>query len=235
MPLNPRQRRQLARRTTPTSRARLRARFTGGALGPPPQQRPAAPSAPRVPKPAPVASPTGGAQAPTAARTAAVFTPDAQYLAEAAQAQFNRTNRINQLNAEQENDRAVYQEATRRLMEGVPEQRQQISEQANRQGLFYSGQLGKRLGDLEAGVARQRADMRMSYDTEQRARQAARAAILAGEPLETAAMRAASVERSLAKAAEAASQNQLAVNPKAREHKPKPKPKPKPRRKKRRR
>jgi hypothetical protein len=180
------------------------------------QGTPQAPAAPRV---APVPQVQAQGSTPTATpRTPAVFTPDAQYIAQAAQAQFDRTNQINQLNADADTARNTFQEAVRRLMEGVPEQRQGLKQQANKQGLFYSGILGKRLGDLEAAVARQRADMQGSHDVEQRAREAARAALLSGATLEDAAMQAAAVERQIARDQEAAASNSLAPNPK-----PKPK------------
>src|SRR5687768_17448311 len=110
MALTASQKRQLARRTTDTSRARLMATFTGGA--------PAAPSAPQAPQVQPVAQP----QAP---RAAATFAPDATYLAEAAQRQFTRQTQLNELSAQSEHGRTIQQEAIRRLMEGVGEQRQQ--------------------------------------------------------------------------------------------------------------
>ena len=161
-------------------------------------------------------------------RTPAVFAPDAQYIAEAAQKQFDRTNQVNQLNADADTARTMHQEAVRRLMEPVPEQRQQISQQANKQGLFYSGVLGKRLSDMEAAVARQRADLQASHDAEQRAREAARTAILNGATLEDAALQAAAVERQITRDQEAAANNSLARNPPPKPR-PKPKPKPKPR------
>lgn len=164
----------------------------------------AAPSAPSV-------TAQGAPQATF--RAPAVFTPDASYIAQAAQAQFNRTNQINQLNAESESQRSTLQESIRRLMENAVGQRQSTKETANKQGLFYSGQLGKRLGDLESQIARQRADMQSDFDAQERARAAARQAILQGEPLETAAMRAEAVERQLARDEQAAAANQLAPNP----------------------
>lgn len=195
MALTASQKRQLARRTTDTSRARLMATFTG------------APAAPPAPRPTAIAAPVAPA------RTAAQFTPDAQYIAEAAQQQFNRTNSVNQLNAQSESERSNLAEAIRRLTEDAVGQRQGVREGANKQGLFYSGQLGKRLGDLESQIARQRADLQSDFDQSEAAREAARQAILQGAPLEEAALRAAGVERQIGRDEVAAGSNQLAPNP----------------------
>lgn len=162
------------------------------------------------------------------ARSPAVFTPDASYIAEAAQQQFNRTNSVNQLNQQSEAERTNLQEAIRRIGEDAVGQRQATREGANKQGLFYSGQLGKRLGDLESAIARQRADLQTRFDQSEVAREAARQAILQGAPLETAALQAASVERQIGRDESAAASNSLAPNPS-----PRPRPKPKPKRKKR--
>lgn len=181
---------------------------------------PAVPHAPGVPaaRPAP--------QAPGVARKPGVFIPDAQYLAGAAQRQFERNTHINELTAEGDAQRSMMQESVRRLMEVVPEQRQGIKEGANRQGLFYSGQLGKSLGDLETQVARQRGDIQREYDTGSRAREAARTAILRGAPLEEAAAKAEAVQRQIERDQGAASRNALVPTPKPKAAAPKAKPKP---------
>ena len=164
-------------------------------------------------------------------RQSAQFIPDAQYLAEAAQRQFERQTRLDELKAEGEAQRTATQEAMRQLMQGAPEQRQQINQGAARQGLFYSGILGKRQGDFESQLVRQRANVQGQFDTQQRAREAARAAILRGAPLDEAAAKAAAVERQIQRDTQAASNNQLAPTPPPKATaKPKPKPTAKPRR-----
>jgi hypothetical protein len=65
--------------------------------------------------------------------------------------------------------------------------------------------------------------MQGSHDVEQRAREAARAALLSGATLEDAAMQAAAVERQIARDQEAAASNSLAPNPKPKPKKKKPK------------
>lgn len=181
------------------------------------------PLTPGAPGAAAAAAPQAGAPA----RTTAQFIPDAQYLAEAAQSQFNRQTNLDQLTAQDEAERNQTQEAIRRLMDTAGQQRQTTTQTAAKQGLFYSGQLGKRLGDLEAQVARQRGDVQSAYDTNARAREAARQAILSGAPLDEAAARAAAIERQVGRDTEAANARQLVPTV------VKPKPKPKPKKKKR--
>lgn len=184
---------------------------------------PRAPGTPAVGQP-PMAGPGGGGRKP------AQFVPDATYLAQAAQQQFQRTSALNRISEESQTGRQSRDEAVRRVLEGLPQALQQTNQEYNKAGLFYSGQLGKARGEIETAIGRQRADIQNAFAAEERARQVERAAIQQGEPLETAALRAAAVERALTRDAEAASQNQLARNPRPKARpKPKPKPKPKPR------
>jgi hypothetical protein len=187
------------------------------------------PQAPRAPTPQPgvPGAPSTPGQIPP--RTNAQFAPDAQYLAQAAQAQFQRQTQLNQIEAEHQSALGSYAEGQRRLMEGVPQQRQDVKEGAAKAGLFYSGQLGKRLGDLETQIARSRADAQSQFNTDERARQAARATILQGGTLDDAAMKAEAVQRQIERDRAAASANQLAPTPVP--ARPGTKPKPKRRRK----
>lgn len=232
MPLTAAQRRAVSRRTTASSRQRLRARYGQKKQGPlrpvgnPLQQAgfgraPVFSQAPRPATPGVVPqSPAPGA-GQGAAGAPRQFVPDAQYLAQAGQAQFERQTRLNELSAEGEAQRTATQEAIRRMMEDAPDQRREVSQAANKQGLFYSGQLGKRLGDLETQLSRQRADVQSQFDAGQRAREAARTAILAGVPLEEAALRAEAAERRIAHDSEAAASNSLAPTPVPKKPKPK--------------
>jgi uncharacterized phage infection (PIP) family protein YhgE len=170
----------------------------------------------------------------TPGRQAGQFIPDAQYLAQAAQAQFQRQQQLDQIKAQHEAGLSAYNESVRRASEDVPQQRQQVSQSANKQGLFYSGQLGKQLGDYETMVARQRADLQNQFSSEEKAREAARTAILQGEPIDTAAAKAEAVQRQIERDSQAASQNALAPTP-VPKRRAIPKPKPKPRRRRRKR
>jgi hypothetical protein len=136
---------------------------------------------------------------------------------------------INQINAEHQAAVGSYQEGQRRLMEGVPQQQQNIKEGANKAGLFYSGQLGKRLGDLETQIARQRADAQSQFQGDERSREAARAAILQGGTIDDAALKAEAVARQLQRDQASAAGNRLVPTP-VPKRRTKPKPKPKPRR-----
>lgn len=177
-----------------------------------------APSAPSVPSPG-SSTPTGA----TPPGAPAQVIPDAQYLAELAQKQFERTTATNALNSQTDDDKTTTAEAIRRLLQRVPEERQQISQTANRQGLFYSGQLGKRLGDYQAEVTRQEGDFTGDLGRREAAREAARQAIAAGRPIEEAALLAAAADRQIGRDQDAAAAGTLvAAPPIAAPVKPKP-------------
>jgi hypothetical protein len=125
-----------------------------------------------------VAAPSGGTPTP------APFTPDAQYLASAAQAAFQRHQQIEQLNQEGANDKTNLTTAINRLLGDVPKARQGINEGANKEGLFYSGQLTKRLNDYEQQVQRAQDDLNTGFGQRDQARQAAITALQQGAPLD---------------------------------------------------
>lgn len=169
----------------------------------------AAVAPPRPTAPAAPAAPAAGATPPAAP---AQIIPDAQYLAGLAQKQFERTTAINALNSQTDDDKTTTAEAIRRLLQRVPDERRQISEGANRQGLFYSGQLGKRLGDYQAEVTRQEGDFTGDLGRREAAREAARKAIEAGAPLEQAAMLAAAADRQIGRDEDAAAAGTLVAD-----------------------
>jgi hypothetical protein len=163
----------------------------------------------RAPNPAPgVGTPPGQPQAGPAP-----FTPDAEYLAAAAQRQFDRTKALEGLTSQTTNDKTDTSEAIRRLLQGAPEQRQGITQNANRAGLFYSGQLGKQLTDYESNLTRAQGDIQLDYDRREQARAAARAAIEQGASLEEAAALAESATRQVGRDADAAAANSLVPTP----------------------
>jgi hypothetical protein len=163
----------------------------------------------RPPNPAPgVGTPPGQPQAP-----GHVFTPDAGYLAGAAQRQFDRTTALNALTSQKTNDQTDTAEAIRRLLQDAPGQRQGIKEGANKAGLFYSGQLGKQMDEYEGNLTRAQGDIHLSYDRREEARQAARTAIEQGAPLEEAAALAESVTRRVGDDQDAANSNSLVPTP----------------------
>jgi hypothetical protein len=160
----------------------------------------------------PQASPPGQPQAPGANSQ---FAPDAQYLAEAAQRQFDRIQAMNALTSQAGSDKNDTSEAIRRLLSGAPEQRQGIKQNANRQGLFYSGQLGKQLTSYETDLTQRQGDIQHDFDARERARAVARDALEQGAPLQEAAALAEAASRQVQRDSDAASVNALAPPPAA--------------------
>lgn len=137
---------------------------------------------------------------------------DATYLADAALRAFKRRQELGQLALEDSHDSTDHQEAIRRLAEQRAPALQNTKQTANKQGLFYSGQLGKRLGEVERDFTRQEGDQGRDYDRRRAAREAARRAIESGAPLEEAAAAAAAADRQIERDAERADENALAEN-----------------------
>lgn len=157
---------------------------------------------------APQAGP-GGAP-PTS--NAAAITPDAQYLAEAAQAAFRRTQQLNSLTQEEQDDRTNTATAINRLLENATSDRVKIGEGANREGLFYSGQASKRLGDYETQLNRARDDAQVLLAQRQAARLAQRQAVEQGSPLDDAVAMSLAAQRQTARDTAAADANALVPN-----------------------
>lgn len=140
----------------------------------PTEQAPGAATAP------PQASPSG---APTSGAT---ITPDAQYLAEAAQRAFERTTSLNELNAQTKDDQTNTQTAIARLLENVGKDKQQINESANKAGLLYSSTRQNASNDYEKSVTRAQGDLNTSHDQREAGRIRARTAIEQGAPISDA-------------------------------------------------
>jgi hypothetical protein len=156
----------------------------------------------------PNASPPGQPQT-----AGATFAPDAEYLAAAAQRQFERSQAIQGLTSQSSTDKADTAEAIRRLTSAAPEQRQGIKQSANKAGLFFSGQLGKQLNSFEADLTQRQGDINLDHQRREDARAAARAAIEQGMPLEEAAALAESAGRQVNRDAIAADNYMLAPPP----------------------
>jgi hypothetical protein len=177
------------------------------------QPNPARSFQPVASPPGAAAPPAGGAFPPQAGGQPFQFTPDAQFLAQLAQAQFQRQQQINQLDAEADTDKADTAEAIRRLLARVEGDRGGITAGANKSGLLYSGHLAKSLDDYQSNVTQQQGDMTVNAQRRAQARAAARAAIEQGQPLDEAAFRAEAVERQIQRDQDAAQGNMLAANP----------------------
>lgn len=161
---------------------------------------------------APAANPGVSAGTPATTPTAGQITPDAAYLARAAQAAFQRTTQLNRLHEEGKDDSTNTQTAISRMIENALKDRSKISEGAGKEGLFYSGQLTKRLGDYETELKRSRDDVQTSFDQREAARIAARKAIEAGAPIDDAAELSDAVTRQIGRDTTAADLGALVPN-----------------------
>jgi hypothetical protein len=155
---------------------------------------------PPTPMAQPGQSPPGQPQ-----EAAAGFTPDAEYLAAAAQRAFERTQALSALTTQGE--------TIRRLLAQAPEQRQGIKQGANRAGLFYSGQLGKQLDAYEGELTQKQGDINLDFQRRENARIAARQAIESGMPLEEAAALAEAATRQIDRDTTMANAGGLAATP----------------------
>lgn len=160
----------------------------------------------------PMAAPAPSQGAPTSGGPAQIV-PDAQYLAEAAQRAFLRTQEMTRLNQETADDKTNTQTAINRLIEQMSGDLTKINEGANKEGLFYSGQLSKRRGEYEQGVQRQRSDLETGLQQRENARVNARTAIEQGAPLDEAIALAAAGERQVSRDTAAADAGALVANP----------------------
>jgi hypothetical protein len=122
---------------------------------------------------------------------------DAQYYAESAKNLFGVNQGVAQSDMQGQQRQATLEEALRRLGQQQPKDELATTEAANRQGLFYSGQLGQRLGDLASRYSRQRSDLNANYANQEAARLAARAALQQGYTVDDAALQAAAVGRQI--------------------------------------
>lgn len=138
-------------------------------------------------------APAGGAPAP--AKPATTDPRDPTYWAQRAKLIFQRDQEVNRLTREQAYSDQDFTEALRRRAEDKPKQVQSIREGANREGLLFSGQLGRRVGEFETAFQREESDARLSHEREKAARQAARDALAQGYTLEEAALLAEAVAR----------------------------------------
>lgn len=218
-------------------RVRRYAGFDGGA------KAPAAPAAPKVPSPAepPKAGgaivpykndqgvlqsrPGAGAKpgAPSKKPADAKTALDAQGLQEQAQLHFQTGQQLADLAQQGAYDQTDVAEALRRMQTQQTDTEQQTRESANRAGLFYSGQLGKQMGDVQTQFGRQRFDQQTAYDRRQAARVASRQAILQGATLEEAAIAAEAADRQIQRDTEAADAGSLVREPGPAPAKPGPK------------
>lgn len=115
--------------------------------------------------------PQGAALAPSATATpaAAPAAPapsplDATYGSGVARLLFNNTNQRNQLNTQGGQATEDFNTMLARMADNRAKDLLAQNYQANNEGLLYSGQLGKRRGDVEKGYSQQQSDAQTAYD-----------------------------------------------------------------------
>ena len=141
------------------------------------------------------------------------FTPDSTYLLSQAAKTSALNNSLAANDAQGQTNQATFTEALRRLQAQQPLDEQSQREAANRQGLFYSGYLGSQLGKVATSYAQKRADAQASFQNQENARLAARAALQQGFTVDQAADMAAAVDRETTSDATAAGNDQLTTDP----------------------
>ena len=186
-------RRTVARFTPVPARPKPRATVPGrhGIRRPvrraPGMRAPAAPRAPGVGAPGTPEVPVGPPPAPDP--------QDALYWTQRARLDFQRGQQRNQLTQQQAYSEADFAEALRRRNEQRGETIQGVRQGANREGLFYSGTLGQRQGDVNTRFDRADFDARTAQERATAARKAAIEALDQGYDIDEAALAAEAVDR----------------------------------------
>jgi hypothetical protein len=157
--------------------------------------------------------PQAPAPIPTSTPAPAQLAPDSDYFTGQGQRVFDVSQRLAGIDEDQRVDRSNYDEALRRLADNQRQSVKNTTEGHNRQGLFYSGQLGQALGDSAKEYARQRADSLMGLQAREAARANARRALESGATADEAAAYAAALDRQIGRDTTAADANSLVVNP----------------------
>jgi hypothetical protein len=106
-------------------------------------------------------------------------------------------------------NQTTYQSALKRLKEQQPLDESNQQSASNRQGLFYSTNLGNKLGDIAKSYVERRSQTQQTFDQAERARAAARAAIEAGYGVDQAAQYAAAADRQISRDQSAADSGAL--------------------------
>jgi hypothetical protein len=175
-----------------------------GPKQPQPAKAAPAPGAPAQPQPP---------QQPGAPQGGADFIPDSEYTTSLAQSNFDANQRLAQLEQQGSYDKTDLGTSLARLRAQQPKDEQSTSEGAANQGLFYSGILGQRLGDVRTRYQQREGDLQQSSDRKQAALEAAKAAIREGMPLTEAALRAQAVDRNVGRDQTAAESDSLVPDP----------------------
>ena len=94
---------------------------------------------------------------------------DAAYNSGVAGLIFNNTNQRNDLNAQLSQGTQDFNTMLSRMADARAKDLLSANYAANKQGLFYSGQLGKRRGEIEKGYSQRQSDAQTAYDRQQAA------------------------------------------------------------------
>jgi hypothetical protein len=125
------------------------------------------------------AAPGGGAPASAAAPAAPAAPPvapsplDSQYGSDVAGILFGNKNQRDDLSRQRSQGTEDFNTMLARMADARAKDLQAQNYQANREGLFYSGQLGKRRDETSKGYDQQQQDAQTSYDRQQTALQQA--------------------------------------------------------------
>jgi hypothetical protein len=111
--------------------------------------------------------------------------------------------RINALNLQGSNEKAALGEALRQMANQQPVLRQNATNQANSQGLLYSGHLGSQIGDLETQYLRNQSAQQGQFDQAEAGRQSEISGLQQGLSFDALAEQLAAIERASAAAASA--------------------------------
>jgi hypothetical protein len=120
-----------------------------------------------------VAAPGGGAPAAPAAPPAVPSPLDSQYGSDVAGILFGNKNQRDDLSRQRSQGTEDFNTMLSRMADARAKDLQAQNYQANREGLFYSGQLGKRRDETSKGYDQQQQDAQTSYDRQQTALQQA--------------------------------------------------------------
>ncbi len=112
--------------------------------------------------------------------------------------------KINALDQQDAADETSYREALRRMQAQQPRDQQAARESANKAGLFYSGTLGKNLGDIATQYAQRQADAQAARQQRANDRASQKAALQSGFNIDIGDLAQAAAARQIGEDTQAA-------------------------------
>lgn len=122
---------------------------------------------------------------------------DSAYALALANQRANINAKLSQVQQEDANDETTYREALRRMDTQRPRDDSAAKASANKAGLFYSGTLGKNLGDIATSYAQKQADMLNSRQQRANTRQSQLAQLNAGYDVDVSGIADDAISRGL--------------------------------------